>query len=99
MTTFVATIDHIIQFLESLKEDGYNFAVLTNDKSGNFLAPSTRRKYYQVGFAISESVFPKKDLKPLLDNPMFAFAVFKDVETLAEKYRERLLKDVQEGEE
>ena len=94
MTTFVATIDHLIEFFNELKNDGYKFAILTNSKSGNFFAPSSRRKYYQIGFAISPDVFSKSDLRPLISNPVFAFVVFKDVEPFAEDFREKLLQEV-----
>lgn len=53
MTTIIATIDEVIDFLQKHKEKGYKYAIIAPDPVGGWSAPSGRRKYYQANFAVA----------------------------------------------
>ncbi|NJE47349.1 hypothetical protein E3E35_08045 [Thermococcus sp. GR7] len=78
MTTMIATIDDVIDFLQKHKEKGYKYAIIAPDPVGGWSAPSRKRKYYQANFAVARDVFAKDDLMNLMNTAGFAVFLYKD---------------------
>jgi len=77
MSTIVATIDELMEFLQKHKEKGYKYAIIAPDPIGGWSAPSKRKKYYQANFAVAR-VFEKDNLMNLLKAVGFAVFLYKD---------------------
>jgi len=78
MTTIIATIDEVIDFLQKHKEKGYKYAIIAPDPVGSWSAPSKKRKYYQATFAVAGDVFVKDNLMNLMNAAGFAVFLYKD---------------------
>lgn len=80
MSTIIATIDEVIDFLQKHKEKGYKYAIIGTDPTGGWSAPSKKRKYYQVNFAVAGDVFEKSDLMNLMKAAGFVVFLYKDTD-------------------
>ena len=79
MTTFVAYhYADIKRFIEEYirpKMENKHVSLIAPDPIGNWIAPSKRRKYYQVCFAIAPEIFSISALGQLMSTFGFAFFV------------------------
>jgi len=84
MTTMIATIDEVIDFLQKHKEKDYKHAIIAPDPVGGWSAPSKKRKYYQANFAVARDVFAKDNLMNLMNAAGFAVFLYKDTSLFTE---------------
>ncbi|BAD84602.1 hypothetical protein TK0413 [Thermococcus kodakarensis KOD1] len=84
MTTMIATVDELIDFLKKHKKKGFKYAIIAMDPIGGWRAPSGKKKYYQANFAISRGVFAKDDLTNLMKAAGFAVFLYKDTDPFDE---------------
>ncbi len=89
MPTYVAGIDDLIELLSKMKRKGYRYVVVSNEAVGNWAAPTRRRKYYTVSFAVSGDVFDKDGLTNLLGAVGLAVFLYKDDVVFSEEFRKK----------
>lgn len=90
MTTYVLDIDELIEILQEWKKDGYNYVIASNDPAGGWSAPSKKKPFYQVGFAINGKAFEKDDLRNLFGVRGLVIFAFKDTDKFSEKAKQIL---------
>ena len=95
MTTIVMTIDRLIEQLQGLKKDGYQYVIISPDPIGSWSAPSKKRRYYQAAFALTDEVFAKDDLNNLLNSKAFAMFFFNSTEKFSAEVREFFKKELE----
>lgn len=78
MTTMIATIDEVIDYLQKHKEAGFKYVIIAEDPVGGWSAPSKKKGYYKTSFAVSRNVFGKDDLNNLLKSRAFAMFLYKE---------------------
>ena len=78
MTTMIATIDEVIDYLQKHKEAGFKYVIIAEDPVGGWSAPSKKKGYYKTSFAVSRNVFGKDDLNNLLKSRALAMFLYKE---------------------
>ena len=78
MTTMIATIDEVIDYLQKHKKAGFKYVIIAGDPVGEWSAPSKKKGYYKTSFAISKTVFEREDLKNLLKSRPLALFLYKE---------------------
>lgn len=89
MPTYVAGIDDLIELLTKMKGKGYRYVVVSNEAVGNWAAPTRRKKYYTVSFAVGNDVFAKDDLTNLLEAVGLAVFLYKNDAVFSEEFRKK----------
>ena len=80
MTTMIATIDEVIDYLQKHREAGFKYVIIAEDPVGDWSVPSKKKRYYKTSFAVSRDVFGKDDLNNLLKARALAMFLYKDEE-------------------